>query len=66
MYSPCFYYLRYGSAVSRETVRITLTLSALNGIEVRVGDVKYTYIAAPVKGEIWTISGPGHGEDAGK
>ena len=44
MYSPCFYYLRYGSVVT--TVRITLTLAALNGIEAKVGDVRHAYIAA--------------------
>ena len=29
----------YGSVVSRETVRIALTLAALNGLEVKCGDV---------------------------
>ena len=37
----------YASVVSRETVRIALTIAALNELEVKVGDVMNAYITAP-------------------
>ena len=42
----------YPSFVSRETVRIALTLSALNDLEVQCGDVLNAYITVPVKEKI--------------
>ena len=58
--------ITYASVVSRESVRIALTLAALNGLEVKVGDVENAYITAPVREKIWTTLGPEHGEDSGK
>ena len=58
--------ITYASVVTRETVRIILTLAALNGLEVKVGDVENTYITAPVREKIWMVLGPEHGEDTGK
>ena len=60
--------ITYPSVVTRETVRIARALAALNGLEVKVGDVESAYrsITAPVKERIWTVLGPEHGEDAGK
>ena len=52
----------YASVVSRETVHIALTLTALNELEVKCGDVLNAYITAPVKEKIWTYLGPEHGE----
>ena len=37
----------YASVVSRESVRIALTIAALNEIEVKCGDVMNAYITAP-------------------
>ena len=48
-----------------ETVLIDLTLSALNDLEVKCGDVLNAYITAPVKEKIWTYLGPDHGDDEG-
>ena len=48
----------YASIVSRETVRIALTLAALNDLEVKVGDIMNAYITAPVTEKIWTVLGP--------
>ena len=56
----------YASVVSRESVRIALTLAALNEHEVKCGDMMNAYITAPVKEKVWTFLGPEHGEDAGK
>ncbi len=52
--------------VSRETVRLALTIASLNDLEVKVGDVLIAYITAPVKEKVWTILGPKFGHDSGK
>ena len=43
------------SVVTRETVRVALTLAALNDLEVKVGGVENAYIIASVREKIWTI-----------
>ena len=50
--------LIYASVVSRESVRIALTLAALNDLEVKTADIKNVYLTAPVSELIWTILGP--------
>ena len=56
----------YASVVSRETVRIALTVAALNEVEVKCGDVENAYITAPCSERIWTTLGAEFGADAGK
>ncbi len=51
--------ITYASVVSRETVRLALTIASLNDLEVKVGDVLNAYITTPVKEKVWTILGPG-------
>jgi hypothetical protein len=46
--------ITYASVVSRETVRLALTIASLNDLEVKVGDVMNAYITAPVKEKVWT------------
>ena len=58
--------ITYASVVSRETVRIALTIAALNDLEVKIGDVENAYITAPCAEKIWTVLGPEFGADAGK
>ena len=58
--------MTYASVVSRETIRIALTIAALNGLQVKCGDVMNAYIQAPVIEKIWTTLGSEFGEDAGK
>jgi hypothetical protein len=58
--------ITYASVVSRETVRLALTITALNDLEVKVGDVLNAYITAPVKEKVWTVLGPEFGPDAGR
>ena len=58
--------LTYASVVSRESVRIALTLAALNDLEVKTADIKNAYLTAPVSELIWTILGPEFGPDSGK
>ena len=57
--------ITYASVVGRETVRIALTLAALNGLEVNAGDIENAYVTAPVTKKIWTKLGEDFGADAG-
>ena len=59
-------HLTYASVVSRETVRIALTVAALHGLEVKASDIQNAYLTAPCKEKIWTTLGPEFGPDAGK
>ena len=56
----------YASVVSCDSVRIALTLAALNDLQVKSSDVKSAYLTAPVAEKIWTVLGPEFGPDAGK
>ena len=56
----------YTSVVSRETVHISLTISALNDLQVKCGDVLNAYNTAPVVELIWNTLGPEFGDDQGK
>jgi hypothetical protein len=58
--------MTYASAVSRESVRIALTLAALNDLEVKTADIENAYLTAPIGEKIWCTLGPEFGEDAGK
>ena len=58
--------ITYSSVVARDTVRIALTLAALNDLEVKVADILNAYVTAPVQEKIWTVLGPEFGNDAGK
>ena len=58
--------LTYASIVSRETVRIALTIAALNDLEVKMADVQNAFLTAPCSELIHTTLGPEFGEDQGK
>jgi hypothetical protein len=58
--------MTYTSVVSRESVRIALTLAALNDLDVKMADLENAYLMAPITGEVWTVIGPEFGDDAGK
>ncbi len=59
--------LTYASVVSRESVRIALTLAALNDLQVKASDIQNAYLTAPLLTEkIWTVCGAEFGEDQGK
>ena len=51
--------IMYASVVSREKVRIALTITALNDLEVKSGDISNAYIRAP-------FLNPQFGKDARK
>ena len=54
------------SVVSRESVRIALTLAALNDLEVKTADIENAYLTAPIVEKIWCMLGPELGGDDGK
>ena len=56
----------YSSVVSRETVRMALTIAALNDLEVKAGDIMNAYLTAPIPEKVWTVLGKEGGPDAGK
>jgi hypothetical protein len=58
--------MTYTSVVSRESVRIALTLAALNDLDVMMGDIENAYLTAPITEKVWTVLGPEFGNDAGK
>ena len=58
--------ITYASVVSRESVRIALTLAALNGLEVKTANIENAYLTAPVNEKIWCTLGPEFGSEAGK
>jgi ribosomal protein L31E len=58
--------ITYTSVVSRESVRIALTLTALNDLEVKTANIENAYLTAPVGEKIWCRLGPEFGGDPGK
>ena len=58
--------ITYASVVSRESVRIALTLAALNDLEVKTADIENAYLTAPVNEKIWCKLGPEFGAACGK
>ena len=58
--------ITYSSVVSRDLVRIALTLAALNDLDVLGCDIQNAYISAPCREKIYFIAGQEFGSDAGK
>jgi hypothetical protein len=50
--------MTYASVVSRESVRIALTLAALNYLDVKMADIENAYLPAPTTEKFWTVLGP--------
>jgi hypothetical protein len=47
-------------------VRISLTLAALNDLDVKMADIENAYLTAQITEKAWTVLGPESGDDAGK
>ena len=58
--------LTYASVVSRESVRIALTLASLNGMIVLTADIQNAYLHANCREKIYVIAGKEFGTNAGK
>ena len=58
--------LTYSSVVSRDSVRIILTMAALNGLSTLASDIQNAYLTAPCREKIWTVAGPEFGSRRGQ
>jgi hypothetical protein len=57
--------MTYESVVSRESVRIALTLATLNYLDVKMADIENAYLMALITEKVWTVLGPEFGDDDG-
>ena len=58
--------LTYSSVVSRDSVRIALTIAALNGLKVLACDIQNAFLTAKCREKCYTRAGPEFGSDHGK
>ena len=58
--------LTYSSVISRDSVRIALTVAALNGLDVLGCNIQNAYISAPCREKIYVIARHKFSLDAGK
>ena len=56
----------YASVMSRDSVRISFTVAALNGLDVLCAYVQNAYLNAPTSEKNWTESGLDFGSNAGR
>ena len=57
--------ITYLSVFSRDSVRIALTIAALNDLKVMACDIQNAYLTADCGEKMWTIAGPEFGSEAG-
>ena len=55
--------LTYSSVVSRDSVRICLTIAALNDLKILACDIQNAYLCAKCREKIWTYAGPEFGDE---
>jgi hypothetical protein len=58
--------MTYAGDVSSESVKIELTLDALNDLDVKMADIENAYLAAPITEKVLTALDPELTDDAGK
>ena len=56
----------YSTVVSRDSVRVLLTVAALNDLNILGADVQNAFLTAPNKEKCWMIAGPEFGSEEGK
>ena len=56
----------YSTVVSRDSVRILLTVAALNDLDILGADVQNAFLTAPNKEKCWMVAGPEFGPEEGK
>ena len=59
-------YITYSSVVSIGSVRIALTITAINGFSILGCDIQNAYLTAPCHEKIWRTAGPKFGSESGK
>ena len=57
--------ITYSSVVSRDSVRIALTIAALNGLDILACDIQNAYLTAKCRELIWTVAGPEFASEQG-
>ena len=57
--------ITYSSVVSRDSVRIALTIASLNYLHVSACDIGNAYLNATCREKLWTVAGPEFGSDKG-
>ena len=50
--------ITYSSVVSRDSIRIALTIAAFNGLDLLACDIQNEYLTTKCREKIWTIAGP--------
>ena len=55
----------YSSVVSRDSVRIALTIASLNSLEVSACDIGNAYLNASCREKLWTVACPAFGSERG-
>ena len=50
--------IKYSSVVSRDSVRIALTIAVLNDLDILACDIQNAYLTALCRENIWTKTGP--------
>lgn len=58
--------ITYSTVVSRDSVRILLTIAALNELDVLGANVQNAFLTAHNKEKCWMIAGPEFGSEEGK
>ena len=58
--------MTYSSVVSRDSVRIPLTIEALNDLDMLACDIQNDYLTADFREQVWVVSRPEFGSEAGK
>ncbi|CAJ1948165.1 unnamed protein product [Cylindrotheca closterium] len=58
--------LTYSTVVARDSVRILLTIAALNDLDVQCADIQNAFLMAPNLEKCYMIAGPEFGDEEGK
>jgi hypothetical protein len=58
--------ITYLLVVSRDSVRIALTIAALNDLKILSCDIQNAFLTAPCREKLFTKAGPEFGSDQGK
>ena len=58
--------ITYSSVVSRDSVRIALTIAALNDLKIQACDIQNAYLTAPCREKFYCIAGTEFGSEQGK
>ena len=57
--------MTYSSVVSRDSVRIALSIASLNCLEISSCDIGNAYLNAPCREKLWTVAGAEFGSEKG-